>query len=146
MINVKIHSLSEAENLSDEEKENSSMISIQAPGKEADLDSEDFDGRLLRTYFHDTEGDMTGLSSFDSGHAKKILGFVQNSVPTEDENHTLHVHCLAGQRRSAAVALGLTEILTDGDRKPTDKWQNYSSRVYQMLTEIAVREGKYDPF
>lgn len=146
MINIKIHSRSEAESLSDQEKENSSMISIQAPDNgKSDLDARDFGGRLLRLYFHDADGEMRHVSSFDGGHANKILGFVHRSVYTEDDDHTLHIHCLAGQSRSAGVAMALAEILSDGEWKPTDRWDNYNSHVYKTLTEFAVRRGKYDP-
>lgn len=148
MLNIKIHSRSEAESLSDKEKENSSMISIQSPDNGvADLNEEDFEGRrLLRLYFDDTDGKTRNAACFDGGHVNKVLGFVDKFVPVEDDDHTLHVHCLAGQSRSAGVAMALAEILSDGEWKPTDRWQNYNSYVYQMLVEHAVRRGKYNPF
>lgn len=64
-------------------------------------------GRFLRTLFDDVLWDFGETKSIDLNQAREIVGFCNGIEP----DSTLHIHCQAGQSRSVAVAIGLSELL-----------------------------------
>lgn len=88
---------------------------------------------ILRLEFLDTVDDgswQTGL--FDEGHARQIIGFVDDAIKNKDIG--IIVHCWAGVSRSAAVAKWIAGL---HGLSFNEEYKLYNPHVYRKLCECS---------
>lgn len=98
---------------------------------------------VLFQRFHDTDGQSLGLEVFSEQQAREVLAFVKKH---RAEIETLYVHCLAGESRSGAVAIAISEMEGVPSYKGALKvdWQShriYNKAVYRTLLLVANEEN-----
>lgn len=141
---MQIKYLSEADALNENPAMDKAIISITEPGRVCPISGEW--GAILRVTFCDAEYDQGTIDRMaarkqqfnpvnkgfpSSGSIEPIRGFISRLGPNTSE---LIVHCHAGQRRSAAVALYASEIISDAQFPRAEiARRDMNKTVYQLL-------------